>query len=199
MAGMPASSQNPVALHAEHAQAEYAGIHVESCEEAADLAEGLPERPVVAHCCVDGPKWESHEEAEVSQRQTGYERVCKRARGTRDGGRMRGGGGGMGGRPVALSTLCFVCLRKRHAIRVLPTDSQNATKMSSLLLDLCPCSPQIGSVQVDPKHQAVAEATNQESQQVDGGDDGEGGRPVAVVAVEEGKGSGRGGGEEVCF
>lgn len=53
---MAASSQNPVPLHAEHAQAEHAGIHVESSEEAADLAEGLPKRPVVAHGCVDRPK-----------------------------------------------------------------------------------------------------------------------------------------------
>lgn len=66
MAGGPASSQNPVPLHTEHAQAEHAGIHVESSEEAADLAEGLPKRPVVAHRCVDGPQRESDKEAEVS-------------------------------------------------------------------------------------------------------------------------------------
>lgn len=63
---MPASGQNPVPLHAEHAQAEHAGIHVESGEEAAHLAEGLPERPVVAHRRVDRPQREGDEEAEVS-------------------------------------------------------------------------------------------------------------------------------------
>lgn len=63
---MPASSQNPVPLHTEHAQAEHTGIHVERSEEAADLAEGLPKRPVVAHRCVDRPQRKSHKEAEVS-------------------------------------------------------------------------------------------------------------------------------------
>lgn len=66
VAGGPASSQNPVALHTEHAQTEHAGIHVKSSEEATDLAEGLPKRPVVAHRCVDGPQRERDEEAEVS-------------------------------------------------------------------------------------------------------------------------------------
>lgn len=66
MPGVSASSQNPVPLQTEHAQTEHAGIHVKSCEEAADLAKGLPKRPVVAQGCVGGPKWKSDEEAEVS-------------------------------------------------------------------------------------------------------------------------------------
>lgn len=68
MTGGSASGQNPVALHAEHAQAEHTGVHVESSQEAANLAERLPKWPMVAHCCVDGPQGESDKEAEVSQR-----------------------------------------------------------------------------------------------------------------------------------
>lgn len=53
-------------------------------------------------------------------------------------------------------------------------------------------------VQISPQHQAVAQATNQEGQQVDRGNDGKRGRPVTVVAVVEERRWRRGrGGEEV--
>ena len=68
---------------------------------------------------------------------------------------------------------------------------------SSVVFLPCTLSPPIGSVQVGPENQAVTEAANQEGHQVDGWDDGEGGRPVAIVAVEEGSGRRGGGGEEV--
>lgn len=82
-------------------------------------------------------------------------------------------------------------VKSTSTVNALLTGSENAsaTELSSSL--------PIGSVQVGPQHQTVAEATNQEGQQVDGWDDGEGGRPVTVVAVEKRRGRRRGGGEEV--
>lgn len=85
------------------------------------------------------------------------------------------------------------------SVNVLLTGS-GATKTFDSYLLYIPSSRSspLDSVQVDPEHQAVAKATNQKGQQVDGWDDGEGGRPVSVIAVEEGRGRRRGGGEEVC-
>lgn len=55
-------------------------------------------------------------------------------------------------------------------------------------------SPSFRSVQVSPQHKAVAEATNKEGQQVHGGDDGERGGPVTIIAVGKRRGRGGGGG-----
>lgn len=54
----------------------------------------------------------------------------------------------------------------------------------------------VGSTQVHREHQAVTKATHQEGQNIDRRDDGEGGIPVAVVAVIQ-SGGGSGGGGEV--
>ncbi|TNN75984.1 Endonuclease domain-containing 1 protein [Liparis tanakae] len=189
VAGVPASGQDPVALHAEHAQAEHAGVHVERGEEAADLAQGSPERPVVALGRVDGPQREGDEEADVGQRQAGDERVCQRAGGARGGGAMGGRGGGVRGGRATVFRLPPGNGAGRGQSAALPAEDAGAAAFSG--------SPPIGPVQVGPQHQAVAQATDQEGQQVDGRDDGEGRRPVAEVAVDEWGGRRGGGGEEV--
>lgn len=75
--------------------------------------------------------------------------------------------------------------------------SENELPNSCVVYLSCTLSPPLGSVQVGPKNQTITEATNQEGHEVDGWDDGEGGRPVTVVTVEEGSGRRGGGGEEV--
>lgn len=79
-------------------------------------------------------------------------------------------------------------LNSSGSVNVLLSGSAAKLSNSSLVFVSGPRSPPLGSVQVHPEHQAVAEATNQEGEQVDGWDDVEGGRPVGVVAVEEGRG-----------
>lgn len=88
-------------------------------------------------------------------------------------------------------------VKSTSTVNVLLTGSEDAraTELSNSSFVSGPRSPPLSSVQEGPQHQTVAEATNQEGQQVDAWDDGEGGRPVAVVTVEEGRGRRRGGGE----
>lgn len=90
-------------------------------------------------------------------------------------------------------------MKSTRTANLLLTGSESATELSHPRFASSPRPPPLSSVQVGPQHQAVAKATNHKGQQVYGGDDGEGGRPVTVVTVEEGEGRRGGGGEEVCF
>lgn len=83
-------------------------------------------------------------------------------------------------------------------VTLLLTTSESAAGLSNSFPPSLPrlSPPPLSSVQIGPEHQAVAKATNQESQQVDRGDDEERGGPVAVVTEE--RESRSGGGEEAC-
>lgn len=63
--GGPAPCQHPVALHTKHTQAEDAGVHVQSGEEAAEPAKRLAKGPVEAQRRVGGPQGEGDQEAQV--------------------------------------------------------------------------------------------------------------------------------------
>lgn len=86
-------------------------------------------------------------------------------------------------------------------VDVLLTGSENSRAAEHFGSSSAPGShsSSFSSVQVSPQHQAVAEATDKEGQQVHGGDDGKGGGPVTVVTVEVGMRRRGGGGEEHCI
>lgn len=97
---------------------------------------------------------------------------------------MRGGSVALPGGMLRVSTILFL----GSSIENLPANSevltaadQSSSGSSSIY---SPGFPPLSSVQVGPEHQGVAQATNHKGQQVDRWNNGEGGRPVAVVTVE---------------
>ena len=86
--------------------------------------------------------------------------------------------------------MSIIFRRRLSAVDVLISVFENgsAAELSASSSASVPHSPPLSSVQVSPQHQAVAEATDEEGQHIDGGNDGERGGPVTVITVQRRRG-----------